>query len=182
MWRPLLDSPVTGGVGGAQKGMLQFFVGGDAGAFSAQRDVYEVLGNRATLIGPNGHGQVAKMVCQMIGSVAFAINAEAMALCDDLGVDTAKVAASFDGGGRLQRMVSLRENGDYGSEGYMAQRGKDLDCVVEAANSRDSFIPVTKAMHRLFNMARADGLGDADPAALFAVWDALREQTKGALA
>ncbi len=124
----MLDAPVTGGVWGAEQGKLAFFVGGDEPTFEQQRDVFAALGS-PTLIGPPGHGQVGKMVCQMLGSVTYAVNAEALALCDNLGVDAAKVAKAFNGGQRLGKMVELRRSGEIGTEGYTAQRGKDIDCA-----------------------------------------------------
>jgi diadenosine tetraphosphate (Ap4A) HIT family hydrolase len=162
----MLDAPVTGGVWGAEQAKLAFFVGGGEQAFERQRDVFAALGT-PTHIGPNGNGQIAKMVCQMLGSVTYAVNAEALALCDNLGVDAARVAASFSGGQRLGRMVELRQSGQIGSEGYTAQRGKDIDCAVEAAAQSQTFIPVTSAVHQVFNLARLAGLGAADPDALF---------------
>ncbi len=170
----MLDAPVTGGVWGAEQSKLAFFVGGDEPTFEQHQDVFAALGP-VTFIGPSGHGQVGKMVCQMLGSVTYAVNAEALALCDNLGVDAAKVAQAFSGGQRLGKMVELRQSGAIGSEGYTAQRGKDIDCVIEAAAQSHTFIPVTSAVHLVFNLARLAGLGDADPNAVFLVWDKLRE-------
>lgn len=170
----MLDAPVTGGVSGAEQGKLSFFVGGTVETFEQQGDIFSVLGT-PTYIGPTGHGQVAKMVCQMLGSVTYAVNAEALALCDALGVDAAKVAVAFSGGQRLGKMVELRQSGAIGSEGYITQRGKDMDCVLEAAVQSHTFMPVTRAVHQVFNLARLAGLGDADPDALFLVWEKLRQ-------
>jgi 3-hydroxyisobutyrate dehydrogenase-like beta-hydroxyacid dehydrogenase len=166
----LLDAPVTGGVAGAEKASLSFFVGGDPDAFAAHQDVFAALGNRATLIGPSGHGQAAKAVCQMLGSVAYAVNAEALAMIEALGVDPAKVAESWDGGRMLKTMLAQRESGRFGEEGYIAQRGKDLDCAMEAAGEAGVETPVTQAVHALFVEARKSGMGAMDPTALFLLW------------
>jgi 3-hydroxyisobutyrate dehydrogenase-like beta-hydroxyacid dehydrogenase len=43
----MIDSPVTGGVWGAQNASLRFFVGGDKAAFDHAQDVYATLGKCA---------------------------------------------------------------------------------------------------------------------------------------
>lgn len=170
----MLDSPVTGGVWGAQNASLRFFVGGNEGAFAAQHDIYDALG-RAVYIGANGHGQIGKMVCQMIGSVEYAVAAEALAFAENAGADANRIAQVFGEGHILHRMLSRRESGDLGHEGYTAQRGKDIDYAVEEATRSGSDIPVTRAIKAVFDAARDRGLGQCDPLALFLLWQGNHE-------
>jgi 2-hydroxy-3-oxopropionate reductase len=166
----MLDAPVTGGVWGAQNATLRFFVGGDKTAFDRAQDVFGTLGKLAVYIGPSGHGQIGKMVCQMIGSVEYAVAAEALALAESVGADTRSIAQVLGERHVMQRMIDLRDSGNLGSEGYTAQRGKDIDYAVEEAMRNGSEIPVTRAVKTVFDAARAQGLGDCDPLALYRLW------------
>ena len=165
----MLDSPVTGGVWGAQNASLRFFVGGDESAFTAQHDVYDALG-RAIYIGSSGHGQIGKMVCQMIGSVEYAVAAEALAFAERTGADAGRIAQVLGEQHVLHRMLSLRDSGNFGDEGYTTQRGKDIAYAVEEAQRVGSEVPVTSAVKAVFDEAQQQGLGSCDPLALFQVW------------
>lgn len=171
----MLDAPITGGTAGAERAALSFFVGGDAAAYEAHRDVLAAMGTSFVRIGESGHGQVGKMVCQMIGSVGMCITAEAMGMAAQLGVDIRKVNEAFGEHrpGLLDRMVQLLDETDLGDEGYMAQRSKDIDYCVEEAARHKCYIPVTHAMNQVYTLARLQGLGDAYPTALFKVWETI---------
>ena len=60
----VLDAPVTGGVGGAQRGALTAFVGGDAGALERARPLLAAFCARVVHAGPPGAGYRMKLVNQ----------------------------------------------------------------------------------------------------------------------
>jgi len=174
----MLDAPVTGGTAGAETGRLSFFVGGDPSAHERCLDVFAAMGDSYVLVGPSGHGQVGKMVCQMIGSVSMCITAEAMGLAAKLDADIRKIAEAFGEHcpPMLAQMIALAGESELGDQGYTAQRSKDIDyCVIEAARHQ-CYIPVTHAMNQVYTMARLQGLGDTFPTALFKVWEKVLEK------
>jgi len=82
-----LDAPVSGGVGGAEAGMLTFMVGGTEAAFDIAWPLFDVMGQKAVHCGPSGNGQAAKICNNMILGVTMIATCEAFALADKLGLD-----------------------------------------------------------------------------------------------
>lgn len=74
-----IDAPVSGGVLGAEAGSLAIMAGGSADAFARAQPILDIMG-RATLVGPAGCGQVAKLCNQMIVGTTLGIVAEALLL------------------------------------------------------------------------------------------------------
>lgn len=175
-----LDAPVTGGVGGAEAGSLTFFIGGDSEALKRCEPIFECLGAHAVYMGPSGMGQLTKMVKQILGSARYCVAAEAYGFAREVGLDMTALVEALGAGNALTQFLHLRESGSYGDEGYTAQRGKDLDYAREEALQRGLYAPLTLAMAEMFDRARMAGLGEAEPSALFLLWDddAPRPKTK----
>lgn len=90
-----LDAPVSGGVGGAEKGTLTFMVGGAPDAFAAAAapgGVLRAMGKNVVHTGGPGTGQVAKICNNMVLGVSMAAVAEAMNLGVRLGADAKTLA------------------------------------------------------------------------------------------
>ena len=58
----MLDSPVSGGPGGAASGKMAIWVGGDEQQFNRHKPVLDAMGDQAAYIGPIGAGTIAKLV------------------------------------------------------------------------------------------------------------------------
>ncbi|WP_130804859.1 NAD(P)-dependent oxidoreductase [Acinetobacter ihumii] len=93
-----IDSPVSGGTGGAEQGTLVIFAGGDAQVIEQLGPVYQILSQRVTRMGENGTGQATKICNQLIVAANSALIAEAVALADLAGVDTTLLAPALAGG------------------------------------------------------------------------------------
>ena len=86
-----LDSPVSGGVGGAAAGTLTFMVGGSDATFATVLPLFEIMGQKAVHCGAAGAGQAAKICNNMILGATMAVTCEAFALADKLGLDRARM-------------------------------------------------------------------------------------------
>jgi 3-hydroxyisobutyrate dehydrogenase-like beta-hydroxyacid dehydrogenase len=76
-----LDAPVSGGVAGAQAGTLTIMAAGDEALFQSLRPLLETLGRNVVLVGAQpGHGQLAKVLNNLLSASAIAITGEALAL------------------------------------------------------------------------------------------------------
>ena len=93
-----IDSPVSGGTGGAEQGTLVIFAGGNAHVIEQLAPLYQVLSQRVTRMGDNGTGQATKICNQLIVAANSALIAEAVALADLAGVDTTLLAPALAGG------------------------------------------------------------------------------------
>lgn len=93
-----IDSPVSGGVAGAEQGSLVIFAGGDAKQIEALHPIYQHLSQRVTCMGAVGTGQATKICNQLIVAANSALIAEAVALADQVGVDTTLLAPALANG------------------------------------------------------------------------------------
>jgi 3-hydroxyisobutyrate dehydrogenase-like beta-hydroxyacid dehydrogenase len=82
-----LDSPVSGGVGGAQKGTLAVMISGPTERFEALRPALEIIGKVFYLGEKPGLGQMMKLVNNLLSATALAITSEAMVLGAKAGLD-----------------------------------------------------------------------------------------------
>jgi 3-hydroxyisobutyrate dehydrogenase-like beta-hydroxyacid dehydrogenase len=83
----VLDCPVSGGVGGAEKGTLTLMVGGEAAILERCRPALEAMGQQIYHVGPVGMGKVFKLINNMLGGVQAALAAEALTLGQRAGAD-----------------------------------------------------------------------------------------------
>ncbi|TDF99518.1 NAD(P)-dependent oxidoreductase [Paenibacillus piri] len=173
----MLDCPVTGGEVGARAAVLSIMVGGDKAAFEAQRDVLEALGSTIVHIGPCGHGQVSKMVNQMLMAAIYCSVTESFSFAAQLGVDISKIYDAVEhGGGKSGLLSGLRKgilSGQPVQNHNMAQHGKDIDYVMEEASRHHSFVPVAAAVHETFKLGRVKGLGVYSSGSMFLLWEDL---------
>lgn len=95
MW---IDSPVSGGTGGAEQGCLVVFAGGDAALIKALAPVYAPLSQRVTRMGEIGSGQATKICNQLIVAANSTLIAEAVALAEQAGVDATLLAPALADG------------------------------------------------------------------------------------
>ncbi|HLN10708.1 MAG TPA: NAD(P)-binding domain-containing protein, partial [Xanthobacteraceae bacterium] len=68
---PMLDAPVSGGVGGAKAATLTFMVGGSDAAFDRARPLLETMGRTIVHAGGPGNGQAAKICNNMILGISM---------------------------------------------------------------------------------------------------------------
>lgn len=93
-----IDSPVSGGVIGAEQGSLVVFAGGDAEQIQQLDYLYRHISQRVTCMGAVGTGQATKICNQLIVAANSALIAEATALAHQAGVDTTLLAPALAGG------------------------------------------------------------------------------------
>jgi 3-hydroxyisobutyrate dehydrogenase/2-hydroxy-3-oxopropionate reductase len=85
----LIDAPVSGSVGLAERGELTLMVGGDARVLDRARPVLDALGQQVLPIGEVGSGAAMKLA---VNSVLHGLNeavAEALVLAERAGIDPA---------------------------------------------------------------------------------------------
>lgn len=93
-----IDSPVSGGVMGAEQGSLVIFAGGNVNLIENLAPVYKPLAQRVTCMGDVGTGQATKICNQLIVAASSTLIAEAVALAEQAGVDATLLAPALAGG------------------------------------------------------------------------------------
>lgn len=165
-----VDAPVSGGTIGAEQGTLAIMAGGKPSTFARAQPVFAALG-RATLVGPAGAGQLAKLANQMIVGITIGAVAEALLLCQKGGAIPAKVKEAISGGfadSRIlqvhgQRMVEC----DFEPRGRMTVQLKDMRNALDTAASLGFEAPITGLLEQLYADGVEHGLSNLDQAGLF---------------
>lgn len=175
-----LDAPVSGGSQGAVNGTLTIMVGGEQEAFEQVRPVLEAMGKPENIfyVGPQGSGEVVKLVNNiLVGAIAAAI-AESFVLGVKAGADVEMMAkiigVSAGASWQLANQFPLRAfNGSF-QPGFMTDLlHKDLGLALELAAENQASVPMTALARQMYEMARATGYGRADYTSLLKVLEDL---------
>jgi len=145
--RRFIDAPVSGGVGGAAAGTLAIMAGGDARDFAEAEPVLSAMG-RATLVGPAGSGQVAKLCNQLIVGATINIVAEAMLLAQAAGANPAAMRAAIRGGFAESKILEVHGQRmlerNFVAGGKVTTQLKDQRNILAAAEAAGIVLPLTE--------------------------------------
>ncbi|MCZ6793950.1 MAG: NAD(P)-dependent oxidoreductase [Planctomycetota bacterium] len=178
-----LDAPVSGGDIGAQKGTLTIMVGGEQAVFDKVKPVFEAMGQRITLVGPTGAGQVTKACNQILCALNLLGVCEALALADRSGIDLEKMHRVVTGGAAaswaLENLGKSIIEGNY-DPGFMVRLiQKDLNICLNAAKTLRLPLAGTALCHQYFRSNETYEEGDLGTQALFKVMERLGNFTMG---
>lgn len=82
-----LDSPVSGGITGAEAGTLTLMIGGEQETFNKARNILEIVGGKLIHCGKGGTGQSAKICNNMLLGITMIGLSEIIVLAEKLGLD-----------------------------------------------------------------------------------------------
>jgi len=169
------DAPVSGGVAGVQTGTLAVMVGGPASALDSARQALRAYASNITHMGDSGAGQATKLCNQTIVASTVAAIAEAVGLAHRNGIDLNQLAKALQGGWAdskpLQVFVPRMITPTQPSIGALSTMLKDVDTVMQVAQSSGVPMPVMAAVQQQLRAAQAAGLGEAELSALVClVW------------
>ena len=82
-----LEAPVSGSRPKAEDGTLTIMVGGEAGDFERARPLFAAMGERIVHVGPQGHGQLAKLLTNTMGAVHAVALGESVLAAERAGLD-----------------------------------------------------------------------------------------------
>ncbi|WP_085724589.1 NAD(P)-dependent oxidoreductase [Pseudomonas sp. R37(2017)] len=166
-----LDTPVSGGVVGAQAGSLAIMVGGDAQDLERVRPVLLNLGQRVTHMGGIGAGQVTKACNQMIVACNALVIAEVVALAERSGVDASLIAEALAGGFADSKPLQIlapqmAENRFEPIKWHVRTLLKDLDTAVKFSREQGSATPISGLAAQLMRLHGSQGFLEKDPSTL----------------
>lgn len=164
-----LDAPVSGGTVGAEQATLAIMAGGTPAAFARAAPIFAALG-RATLVGPAGSGQLAKLANQAIVAVTIGAVAEALLLAAAGGANPAAVRQAIMGGFADSRILELHGNRmilrDFIPGGPAGHQVKDCATIVATAKVAGLTLPFAETALALFQDLVARGGARYDHSAL----------------
>jgi 3-hydroxyisobutyrate dehydrogenase-like beta-hydroxyacid dehydrogenase len=162
-----LDSPVSGGVSGAEKGTLAVMVSGPRGEFEAIKPALEVIG-RVFFIGEKpGSAQTMKLANNFLSATAMVATSEAVVMGVKSGLDPNVMIDVINAGSgmntasrdKFPRAV-LPRSFDFGfATGLMV---KDVRLCLEEMRSLGLSMEVAEAVGRLWEVVIRDMGADSD--------------------
>lgn len=173
----MIDAPVSGGVAGAEGGILTFMVGGPEEAFARAKPLLEIMGRNIVHAGGAGNGQAAKICNNMILGISMIAISEAFALGQKLGLDP-KVffdissAASGSCWAMLNHnpvpgiVETSAANRDYQPGFAAAMMHKDLKLSQAAASHAGAATPLGAEAAALYTLFVNAGNGNLDYSAI----------------
>ncbi len=172
-----LDAPVSGGDVRAVAGTLSIMVGGEPKAFEAVMPLFELMGEKITLIGGNGDGQTCKVANQIIIALNLEAVAEALLFASKAGADPVKVREALLGGAAYSPILELHGERmierDFAPRFRVELHQKDLNLALSGARAMGMSLPNTATTQELFNACAAQGDGKNDHTTLLKVLERL---------
>lgn len=163
-----VDSPVSGGVGGAAAGTLTFMAGGSEQAFAKAEPILDPMAGRIVHCGDAAAGQAAKICNNMILGISMIGVAEAFVLAEKLGLSHQALfdVASTSSGQCWSintycpvpgPVPTSPANNDYKPGFAAALMLKDLKLAQEAAQSSGAVTPLGASAMQLYALFNAAG-------------------------
>ena len=169
----MLDAPVSGGVKGADLGILTFIVGGSQADLEKGLSLFKIMGDKIFYAGESGSGQIAKLCNNMLLAVHMCGTAETLALGVNNGLDPVVLSEimknSSGGNWSLEKynpypgvMETAPASENYSGGFLNSLMLKDLKLASELALGSKSTTPMGKLAMQLYEEMMDDGFGTLD--------------------
>jgi len=162
-----LDSPVSGGVGGAEKGTLAVMVSGPRADFEAVKPALEVIGKVFFIGEQPGSAQTMKLANNLLSATAVVATSEAVVMGVKAGLDPAVMIDVINAGSgmntasrdKFPRSI-LPRSFDFGfATGLMV---KDVRLCLDEAKSLGLSMEVAEAVGRLWEVVIGEMGAESD--------------------
>ena len=167
-----VDAPVSGGQAGAENGQLSIMCGGTEAAMAAAEPLIQAYAARIVHVGPDGAGQLTKMVNQICIAGVVQGLAEAIHFARAAGLDTAKAFEAVSGGAAQSwQMVNRWETMDSGEFDFgfaVDWMRKDLGLVLDEARANGAHLALTALVDQFYSEVQAMGGARWDTSSLAA--------------
>ena len=156
-----LDSPVSGGVGGAEKGTLAVMVSGPRADFEAAKPALDIIGKVFFIGEKPGTAQTMKLTNNLLSATAVVATCEAVTIGVKSGLDPSVMIDVINAGSgmntasrdKFPRSI-LPRTFDFGfATGLMV---KDVRLALEEAKSLGMSLEVAEAVGRLWEVVIRD--------------------------
>lgn len=165
-----LDAPVSGGQAGAENGVLTVMVGGEAATYEQVAPLFDHFARKHRLLGPAGHGQLAKMVNQICIAGLVQGLSEGLLFAERAGLDAEAVvdviSAGAAGSWQMENRAAtmLAREFDFGfAVDWMR---KDLGMAIEEASRCGAPLPITEEVDARYAEVQRRGGGRLDTSSL----------------
>lgn len=163
-----VDAPVSGGVTGAQARTLAVMASGAPAAVDGVRPLLETFGKAVFFVGSEaGHGQIAKVLNNLISATSVVITAEVTTMASRAGLDVTTLLQVFSAGSgrntattdKFPKHVLTRQ---FASGFKLALMHKDLGLCLDEARRLRAPMLVGGLVHQLWSVAAEQLPEEAD--------------------
>jgi 3-hydroxyisobutyrate dehydrogenase len=165
-----VDAPVSGGQVGAENGQLSIMCGGTAQAMAKAEPIIRAYSGRIVHLGPDGSGQLTKMVNQIaIAGVVQGLS-EALHFAKRARLDTEKVFEAVSGGAaqswQMENRWKTMDAGQFDFGFAVNWMRKDLGLTLDEARANGASLPVTALVDQFYAEVQAIGGARDDTSSL----------------
>lgn len=168
-----LAAPVTGSKNGAAAGTLLLMCGGPADTFAAAQPVLTAVGSKAILVGDAAQAAQMKVIGNLILSHMLEALSEGTALAAGAGISVEKVLEVVQASGYSSPFWDFKGKAlaarDFSTHFSVDLMHKDLTLAMELGHQHGVPLPGAASIREVYQLARAQGLGQQDIVATAAV-------------
>jgi 3-hydroxyisobutyrate dehydrogenase-like beta-hydroxyacid dehydrogenase len=161
----MIDAPVFGSKGEAERGELGFIVGAEREIFDSVADVFACMG-KTFYVGGNGSGIYAKLVVNLIIAVTLQAMNEGMVLATKGGIDPDIMVQIIQSSRARSGIIEMKSpqvlKRDFSPFFPLRLMDKDLGLVLDTARSAGVPLFMTSLLKQVYQACMSDGLADED--------------------
>jgi 3-hydroxyisobutyrate dehydrogenase len=165
-----LDAPVTGSRPKAEDGTLTIMVGGEREPFDRAAPLFDAMGQLVIHVGPQGHGEMAKLINNTLAAINAAALGEGLSLAGAADLDTDRLRQVVAAGSGASAMLELKAgpmlDGDFEALFKLEHMLKDVRHCIAEARQLGLELPLASAAERLYAAAAEGGHANDDFAAV----------------
>ena len=165
-----VDAPVTGSRPKAEAGTLTVMVGGADEDVARAEPLFEAMGERVVHVGPQAHGEMAKVIANTVTAINAAAIGEALTMARAAGLDLGRflevARAGSSGSTVLELKGEAMVNHDFEPLFRLDHMLKDVRHCLSEAEALGIDLTLAKTAEKLYAAAAAAGHGDEDFAAV----------------
>lgn len=167
-----IDVPVSGGPAGAAGGKLSLMIGASEEEFLALglKEYTDTIGDKYFFMGDRGNGNAIKLINNFMAFAAQAINGEALAMADALGISQEafyEVTTKSSGNNMILGAKKAKILGDDYKPGFALNLVvKDLELARQLCQDADIPNFTLNTALQFYRIAQTKGLGQEDSSAV----------------
>jgi 3-hydroxyisobutyrate dehydrogenase len=164
-----LDAPVTGSAPRAADCTLTIMVGGDPRDVARARPLLEAMGRTIVHVGPVGHGETVKVLCNAVAAANLVTLGQALLVGKRAGVDVERMVEVLRSSSAGSTIADLKAQPmlehDFTTLFKLEHMLKDVRYALETGQAAGAPFPAAAAAREVLSAGMGRGLADEDFAA-----------------
>lgn len=174
----LVDAPVFGSKGDAEKAELGFIVGADRAVFDSVQDVFQCMG-KTFYVGGSGMGANAKLVVNHIIAVTLQAMNEGLLLATKAGVDPDIMLSVIQSSRARSGIIEMKAppilKGDFTAFFPLRLMDKDMGLVMDTAHALKVPMPTAALVKEIYSSCMANGQAEEDFSATIRLFEKITQ-------